>query len=41
MWRDHTFIGRPLIGTFFHPFAGIVLLQTGMYFDGVCSKLRT
>ena len=31
----------PLIGTFFHPFAGIVLLETGIYFHGVCSKLRT
>ena len=29
------------IGTFFYPFATIVLLETGMYFDGVWSKLRT
>ena len=25
----------PLIGTFFDPFAAIVLLETGMYFDDV------
>ena len=31
----------PLIGTFFDPFAAIVLLETGRYFDGVWSKLRT
>ena len=31
---------HPLIGTFFDPFAVIVLLETGMYFDGVWSKLR-
>ena len=32
---------NPLVGTFFDPFAAIVLLETGMYFDGVWSKLRT
>ena len=31
----------PSIGTFFYLFATIVLLETGMYFDGVWSKLRT
>ena len=30
----------PLTGTFFYPFAAIVLLDTGMYFDGIWSKLR-
>ena len=29
----------PLIGTYFVPFAAIVLLETGIYFDGVWSKL--
>ena len=38
---DHTFIGRSLDRYIFWPFAVIVLLETGMYFDGVWSKLRT
>ena len=31
----------PLIGTVFEPFGAMVLLNTGMYFDGVWSRLRT
>ena len=31
----------PLIDTFFYPFAVIVLLETGTYFDDVWSKLKT
>ena len=30
----------PLSGTFFDPFAVIVLLEPGMYFDGVWSNLK-
>ena len=30
----------PLSGTFFDPFAVIVLLEPGMYFDGVWSTLK-
>ena len=31
----------PLISAFFDPLATIALLETGMYFDSVWSKLRT
>ena len=38
---NYAFIGRSLNQYIFDPFAAIVLLEAGMYFDGVWSKLRT
>ena len=31
----------PLIGAVFEPFGTVVLFNTGMYFEGVWSRLRT